>query len=72
MARSKPEYMPHDGANVAASTVRAANAGRPPSWRYAWKMSGVLTKKLGRNQSAFAASSLTYSSSSRREFRHVK
>ena len=43
--------MPYEGESVAASISRASNAGLPPFWRYSWRMSGVLAKKLGRKNS---------------------
>jgi hypothetical protein len=60
--------------NVAASTNRTINAGRPPDCKYSGKMSGVLGQKLGRKISRISVcdSSLRYSVSSYFELRQVK
>src|ERR1700689_1205083 len=47
---SKPEYTPHVGDSVAASTARTRKARGPPCCRYSGGMAGGLTKKLGRRQ----------------------
>jgi hypothetical protein len=47
---SNPAYTPQLGELVAASAARILNAGGPPYWRKAWRMSGVLTKKFGRSR----------------------
>src|SRR6185437_2842708 len=44
---SYPEYIPHDGDSVVASTARSRNAPGPPYCRNSWRMSGVLGQKFG-------------------------
>jgi hypothetical protein len=52
---SKPEYTPHDVPMVEASTARMANIPGPPCCKLSCRMSGVLTNRFGRVQSAYSA-----------------
>ncbi|CFW44683.1 Uncharacterised protein [Bordetella pertussis] len=48
---SKPLYMPHSPLPAVASAARMRKPARPEACRKYGLMSGVLTKKLGRNHS---------------------
>src|SRR3970282_2670394 len=60
--------------DVAARMWRAWNIGGPPSWRVAWRMSGVFGQKLGPKNSDTGGrdSSRRYAASSSLFVRHVK
>src|SRR3970282_2545901 len=60
--------------DVAARMWRAWTCGRPPSWRVAWRMSGVFGQKFGPKNSDTGGrdSSRKYAASSALFVRHVK